>query len=56
MTALAVLREKVIRPLLSASSQPEPQSKLAHPRPSDHYYESLPAGMRDPFTALGVAA
>lgn len=56
MTALVVLREKVIRPLLAASSQPEPQSKLANPTPIDHCYENLRVGMRDLFTALGVAA
>jgi hypothetical protein len=56
MTALVVLREKIIRPLLAASTHPEPQSQLAHPTPIDHCYESLRAGMRDLFTALGVAA
>jgi hypothetical protein len=31
LTALLVLREQIIRPLLAASGQPEPQSKPAHP-------------------------
>ena len=56
MTALVALREKVIRPLLAASTRSEPQSKLANPTPIDHHYENLRAGMRDLFTALGVAA
>jgi len=56
LTALLVLREKVIRPLLAASGQPEPQTKPAHPTPLDHRYESLRAGMRDLFTELGIAA
>ena len=56
MTALVVLREKVIKPLLAASQRPEPQTKLNHPTPVDHHYENLRAGMRDLFTALGVAA
>jgi len=34
MTALVVLREKLIRPLLAASQQPEPHAKPNHPTPS----------------------
>ncbi len=56
MTALVVLHEKVIRPLLAASFQPEPPSALANPTPIDHCYETLRAGMRDLLTQLGVAA
>jgi DNA-binding transcriptional ArsR family regulator len=56
MTALVVLREKVIRPLLASSTQPEPLCKLANPTLIDHCYENLRTGMRDLFTALGVAA
>ncbi len=56
MTALVVLREKVIRPLLAASFQPEPPSALANSTPIDHCYETLRAGMRDLLTQLGVAA
>ena len=56
MTALVVLREKVIRPLLAASQRPESQIKPNHPTPVDHHYEHLRVGMRDLFTALGMAA
>ena len=56
MTALVVLREKVIRPLLAASQRPEPQTKPNHPTPVDHHYEHLRVGMRDLFTALGMVA
>jgi hypothetical protein len=56
MTALVVLREKVIRPLLAASQQPESPTKPNHPTPVDHHYEHLRMGMRDLFTALGVVA
>jgi hypothetical protein len=56
LTALLVLREKIIRPLLAASGQPEPLAKPAHPTPVDHHYESLRAGMRSLFTELGIAA
>ncbi len=56
ITALVVLRENVIRPLLAASGRAEPQSKLANPTPIDHHYENLRASMRELFTALGIAA
>jgi hypothetical protein len=56
LTALLVLREKIIRPLLAASLQPEPPAKPAHPVPLDHHYEHLRAGMRNLFIDLGIAA
>ena len=56
LTALLVLREKIIRPLLAASGQQEPLAKPAHPTPVDHHYETLRAGMRSLFTELGIAA
>jgi hypothetical protein len=56
MTALAGLREKVTRPLLAASTRPEPDSKLSKPTPVDQHYENLRTGMRGLFTELGVAA
>jgi len=56
LTALLVLREKIIRPLLAAGAQPEPTAKPAHPTPVDHHYESLRAGMRSLFTEPGIAA
>jgi len=56
LTALLVLREKLIQPLLAASGQPEPPGKPANPVPIDHHYESLRAAMRDLFIDLGIAA
>ena len=56
LTALLVLREKIIRPLLAASGQPPPASKPLHPTPLHHHYESLRAGMRGLFKELGLAA
>jgi hypothetical protein len=56
LTALLVLREKIIRPLLAASGQPEPPAKPVNPVPLDHHYETLRAAMRDLFTDLGIAA
>ena len=59
ITALLVLREKVIRPLLAASNRPESSSQPSQPNnltPIDPHYENLRAGMRGLFNALGVAA
>jgi len=51
---MLILREKIIRPLLAASGQPEPPAKPAHPTPVDQHYENLRAGMRGIFTVLGI--
>jgi hypothetical protein len=56
ITALVVLRDNVIRPLLAASGRTEPQSRLANPTPMDRHYETLRAGMRELLTELGIAA
>jgi hypothetical protein len=56
LTALIVMREKILRPLLTASGQPEPALRPANPTPIDHHYEALRAGMRNLFTELGIAA
>jgi hypothetical protein len=56
ITALLVLRDKVIRPLLAASCQPDAGAKPLNATPIDHHYESLRTGMRNLFTLLGVAA
>jgi hypothetical protein len=56
MTALVVLREKVIQPLLAASQRPESQTKPNHPTPVDQHYEHLRVGMRELFNALGMVA
>ena len=56
LTALLVLRHKIIRPLLAASAQPEPPAQPTNPMPMDHHYESLRSGMRNLFTELGIAA
>jgi hypothetical protein len=56
LTALVVLRERVIRPLLAASTHPKADSKLLNPTPIDHHYENLRADMHHLFTELGVAA
>ena len=56
MTALVVLREKVIRTLLAASQRPESSAKPNHPTPVDHHYEHLRVAMRDLLTTLRIAA
>ena len=56
LTALLVLRDKVIRPLLAASGQPEPPAQPANPTVLDHHYERVRADMRGLFTELGIAA
>ena len=43
LTALLILRDKVIRPLLAASRQPPPLSQPASPSPIDRHYETLRA-------------
>ena len=56
LTALLVLREQIIRPLLAASGQPQPPSKPVNPTPIDNHYENLRAGMQALFNELGLAA
>lgn len=56
LTALLVLRQKIIRPLLTASGQPQPPSKPVNPTSIDDHYESLCAGMRGLFNDLGLPA
>jgi len=56
MTALTVLRDKVLKPLLAASCQaklsPEPDNSVT----LDQHYENVLCGMRGIFGALGIAA
>jgi hypothetical protein len=56
ITALVVLREKVIRPLVAASQRPESKTNLNHPTPVDQHYEHLRHDMQELFTALGLVA
>lgn len=55
MAALAVLRDKVIKPLLAASCDPT-LSPEANAIPLDQHYENVRCGMRGLFGALGIAA
>ena len=56
LTALLVLRDKVIKPLLAARNQPGLTTGPNHPTATDHRYEALRTEMRGLFTELGIAA
>ena len=56
MTALLVLREKVIKPLLAASIETQPARGAQHPSNLDRHYETIRVGMQGVFRELGLAA
>jgi hypothetical protein len=56
LTALVVLRHKVIQPLLAAATQTRPPRGAQNPRRIDEYYETLRTGMQGLFQELGIAA
>jgi len=56
LTALVVLRHKVIQPLLAAATQTQAARGAQNPRRIDQYYETLRTGMQGLFHELGLAA
>lgn len=56
LTALVVLRDKVIRPLLAGIHQARPSRGAHNPTRIDHHYETLRTGMQALFHELGLAA
>jgi hypothetical protein len=56
LTALVVLRHKVIEPLLAAATQTRPARSGQNPTRLDQYYETLRTGMQGLFHELGLAA
>lgn len=56
LTALMVLRDKVIKPLLAASGRLQRGPKPKNITPIDHHYYRLQAGMRNLFQDMGIAA
>lgn len=59
MAALAVLRDKVIQPLLAASCHPSLRpdiQSVQNPTTVDQHYEILRSGIQGLFGALGIAA
>jgi hypothetical protein len=57
MTALLVLRDKAIKPLLAAATQPLHPARGAHnPKPIDAHYQTIRVAMKGVFHELGLAA
>jgi hypothetical protein len=56
ITALIVLREKAIRPLLAAAQECRPSRGARNPTPLDAHYHDVRAAMRGVFHELGIAA
>lgn len=56
ITALAVLRNKAIKPLLAAAQELRPTRGPHNPRPIDTHYEAIRVGMQGVFDELGLAA
>ena len=56
MTALIVLRNKAIKPLLAAAQPLRPTRGAHNPKPIDLHYYQIQAAMRGVFHELGLAA
>jgi hypothetical protein len=56
ITALAVLRNKAIKPLLAAAPEIRPPRGPQNPRAIDGHYQAIRVAMRSVFNELGIAA
>ena len=56
MTALLVLRNKAIKPILAAAQPLRPTRGAHNPKPIDAHYQALRAAMKGVFHELGLAA
>jgi len=56
LTALLVLREKVIKPLLAAARRPQRHPRTRNLTGIDQHYQTLCAAMSHLFEDLGIAA
>ena len=56
MTALLVLRNKAIKPLLAAAQPLHPTRGAHHPKPIDAHYQAIRSAMKGVFHELGLAA
>jgi hypothetical protein len=56
ITALLVLRDKAIKPLLAAARELRPRRGAQNPTPLDAHYDAVRAAMRGVFHELGIAA
>lgn len=55
MSALLILREKVIKPVLAGAVKPKRGPKPKHQSPVDVLYQTIHLAMRNLFQALGIA-
>ena len=56
LTALIVLRNKAIKPLLAAARPLHPARGSRNPKPIDAHYQTIQGAMRGIFHELGLAA
>src|SRR6266403_1060787 len=56
MTALLILRDKAIKPLLAAAQPLRPKRGAHNPKPIDLHYDAIQAAMKGVFHELGLAA
>ena len=56
MTALVVLRNKAIQPLLAAAQKLRPSRGAQNPRALDTHYDTIRTAMQGVFRELGLAA
>lgn len=56
MTALIVLRNKAIKPLLAAAQELRPARQAQNPRAIDNHYDAIRLAMKGVFQELGIAA
>jgi hypothetical protein len=56
ITAMLVLREKAIKPLLAAAQSRKPSHGAQSPTPIDSHYETIRSAMKRVFHELGLAA
>jgi hypothetical protein len=55
MTALLILREKVIKPVFAGATKPKCGPKPKHQSPIDAIYQTIQLAMRNLFEVLGIA-
>jgi hypothetical protein len=56
MTALLVLRNKAIKPLLAAAQALHPARAAPNPKPIDAHYQAIRVAMKGVFHELGLVA
>jgi hypothetical protein len=56
VTALIVLRDKAIKPLLAAARELRPSRQTQNPRAIDNHYDAIRLAMKGVFQELGITA